>query len=270
MNIIDSKQVNLSSNSSTTSNFPLNSILYFNMNNILKKEQDILYNTISLIHAEIPVSYYTINSTNNILSINGIIYNLYFGNYNANTFKTMLLNLLGSGWNLILSSITGIYILSYTSNFIINSSSTCYNIMGFTKNTSYTSSSFSLQFPYQCNFLGVKRLKIKSNILATSNLDSFNNGRCNILTTIPCNNSSFGLIIYNNISQFKTIYPNSQLDYIDITITDESDNIINFNGIDIYLTLEINTIRTHLPDNNNLIHLLEKNKEEEQLLYNEE
>ena len=181
--IIDSKQVNLSSNSATSSNFPLNSVLYFNMNSILKKEPDILYNTISLIHAEIPVSYYIINSTNNILSITTTSttnYTLTIGNYNASTFKIMLLTLLGINWNLSLSTITGIFTLSYTSNFTVNSNSNCYSVMGFTKNTSYTSSSFSLSFPYQCNFLGVKRLKIKSNILATSNLDSFNGGRSNI------------------------------------------------------------------------------------------
>ena len=42
-----------------------------------------------------------------------------------------------------------------------------------------------------------------------------------MLCTIPVNNASFGLIIYNNISQFKTIYPNNNLDYIDIQITDD-------------------------------------------------
>ena len=266
--IIDSKQVNLSSNSATTSNFPLNSVLFFNMNNILKKENDILYNTISLIHAEIPVSYYIVNSTNNILSISGIIYKLLIGNYNASTFKTMLLGLLGLGWNLNLSTTTGIYTLNYTTSFVINSSSTCYSLMGFTKNTTYTSIANSLQFPYQCNFLSIKRLKINSNILATNNMDSINNGRSNVLCTIPANNSSFGLIIYNNISQFKTIFPNGPLDYIDITITDESDNLINFNGIDIYLTLQIDTIRNQINDTSNLIHLLQQNQDNEIAEYN--
>ena len=268
--IIDSKQVNLSSNSATISNFPSNSVLTFYLSNILKKEPDILYNTISLVHAEIPVSYYIINTTNNFLSItiSGTTtnYTLLTGNYNATTFKTMLLTLLGAGWALTLSTTTGIFTLSYTSNFTINTSSTCYTILGFVKNTSYTSTSNNLIMPYQCNFLGVKRLKIKSNILGTSNIDSYNGGRSNILCTIPANNSSFGLIIYNNISQFRTIYPNSNLDYIDITITDELDNIINFNGIDIYLTLQIDTIREHLPDNQDLTHLMKLQQEQD--IYN--
>ena len=67
--IVDSKQVNLSSNSSTTNNGSLNSVMLFNLNNILQKQKDILYNQISISHAQIPVSYYLINNTNNMLFI---------------------------------------------------------------------------------------------------------------------------------------------------------------------------------------------------------
>ena len=67
--IIDSKQINLSSFSATVKNGSLNSSLYFNLNNILKKEQDIIYNLVSVVHCEIPVSFYIINSSNNILTI---------------------------------------------------------------------------------------------------------------------------------------------------------------------------------------------------------
>ena len=101
--ITDSRQINLSSNSSTTSNGSKNSVMLFNMNNILKKEEDIIYNLISVVHAEIPVSFYTINSTNNIIVIKigvgvNISYTLTNGNYNATTFKIMLLTILPVGF----------------------------------------------------------------------------------------------------------------------------------------------------------------------------
>ena len=41
--ITDSKQINLSSASATTKNGSMNSSLFFNLHNILKKEQDIFY-----------------------------------------------------------------------------------------------------------------------------------------------------------------------------------------------------------------------------------
>ena len=72
-----SRQINLSSNSAIISNSPLNSVLTFSTNGILKKEKEILYNLISIVHAEIPVSYYIVNETNNYLSLST-------GNY---TFK---------------------------------------------------------------------------------------------------------------------------------------------------------------------------------------
>ena len=256
-----SRQINLSSNSAIISNSPLNSVLTFSTNGILKKEKEILYNLISIVHAEIPVSYYIVNETNNYLSLSTGNYTFINGNYNATTFKTMLLNLLPSNFTLNLNSSTGIYTLGYITNFTINSTSTCYKIMGFKKQTSYTSTSNSLTFIYPCNFLGVQRLKIKSNVLKTDNLDCFSKGHSNLLCTIPVNSASYGLIVFNNLVGFKNILHNTSIDFIDITITDELDNIINFNGIDIYITLQIDTIRESLPDEENLITLLENSQQ---------
>lgn len=267
--IIDSKQINLSSASATTKNGSLNSSLYFNINNILKKEQDIFYNLVSVVHCEIPVSFYIINNTNNLFSYSVIILsttyifniNLTNGNYNASTFKTMFLSKLGTGWSLSLSNSTGQFTLtSIYAGYTIRSTSTCYSLLGMAKNTNYNVVGNTFTFPYQCNFLGITRLKIKSSIIQTNNIDSYSKGKSNVLCTIPVNNASFGLIIYNNISQFKTIYPNNNLDYIDIQITDDNDNLIDFNGIDINITLQIDTIRKHLHDNDSLLHLLGQNE----------
>ena len=93
--------------------------------------------------------------------------------------------------------------------------------MGFVKNTTYTSSSNNIILPYCCNFMGINRLKIKSGIIQTNNLDSYSRGRSNMLCSIPVSSAPGGVIIYNNISQFKSIFPNNNLDYIDISIADD-------------------------------------------------
>jgi hypothetical protein len=239
----------------------MNSSLYFSINNILKKEQDIFYNLVSVVHCEIPVSFYIINSTNNGLRLKlgsnpTYPYVLKSGNYNASSFRTMLLSILPTGFTLTLNSTTGIYTLGYTSSFQISpTSSTCSKLMGFVSGTTYFSDvNNQITMPFQCNFLGITRLKIKSQIIQTNNIDSYSKGKSNMLCSIPVNNASFGLIIYNNISQFKTIYPNTNLDYIDIQITDDFDQLIDFNGIDINITLQIDTIRKYLHDNDSLIH----------------
>jgi hypothetical protein len=89
-----------------------------------------MYNTISVVHAEIPISYYTINSNNDYLNMTidsvDMTFTLTHGNYNASSFKVLLLSLLPTGFTMSLNSNTGIFTLSYTTNFTINSSSTCF------------------------------------------------------------------------------------------------------------------------------------------------
>jgi hypothetical protein len=240
MPIVISNQINLSSNTATIKNNSYNSVMIFNMP-IMKKEKNILYNQVSLIHAQIPVSYYTINETNNLFVLSTGSYELTLGNYNATLFKTMFLNLLGSSFSMSLDVSTGKYTLTKQGGFTILPSTTCYKILGLQKSTTYISSG-SLIFPYPCNFLGVNRIKIKSNILKTDNLDSNSNGHSQLLSTIPVNCSQYGLINYINYTNFKNTLNNTDITYIDITITDESDNIINFNGIDVHLTLQIDSI----------------------------
>jgi hypothetical protein len=256
--IIDSKQINLSSNSSILNNGSLKSVMTFSTNSILKKEKDILYNLISVVHCEIPVSYYIINETNNYLSLSTGNYTLLNGNYNASSFKSMLLSLIGTNFTIILDTATGKYTITHSSSdFTIYPSSTCYKLMGFIQNTTYTSIAFSITMPYPCNFLGISRIKIKSNVLKTDNIDTYSGGKSNLLTTIPVNSASYGLILYQNLVGFKNIIPNITVDYIDITLTDENDNIINFNGIDNYITLQLDTIRLQKNDETNLLELLE-------------
>ena len=256
MTIIISNQINLSSNTASIKNNSYNSVMIFNLP-VMKKEKNILYNHVSLIHAQIPVSYYTINETNNLFVLSIGSYTLTNGNYNATSFKTMFLALLGSSFTMSLDVSTGKYTLSNTSTFTILSSTTCYKILGLVKNTSYTATT-SLTFPYPCNFLGVNRLKIKSAAFKTNNLDSNNNGHSDLLATIPVDCSQYGLITYNNLVNFKNTINNTDINMIDITITDEMDNIINFNGIDIYLTIQIDSIIEDYSNNNNLHELINK------------
>ena len=131
MPITVSNQINLSSNSATIKNNSYNSVMIFNLLAI-KKEKNILYNQVSLIHAQIPVSYYTINETNNLFVLSTGSYTLINGNYNATSFKTMFLNLLGSSFSMSLDVSTGKYTLSCTSSYTILSS-TFYKILGLEK-----------------------------------------------------------------------------------------------------------------------------------------
>ena len=91
---IDSRQINLSVD---TADQYLNgsylSNVIFNMSGMLTNEDDIVMTQISVHSAQIPISYYIVNYTNNTLvykyntgSITTIVFDT--GNYNANTCIT--------------------------------------------------------------------------------------------------------------------------------------------------------------------------------------
>jgi hypothetical protein len=151
----------------------------------------------------------------------------------------MLLGILPGEYSLNLNTVMGVFNLSYTTNFKINNNSTCYKPLGFAKTTAYTSTSNSLTFPYPCNFLGVNRLKIKSNIIQSKNVDSNSNGRTAFLTRIPVSTAQYGLIVYQILVNFKCIFLNIPLDYIDIQITYEEDNELDFKNVLVYITINI-------------------------------
>jgi hypothetical protein len=153
----------------------------------------------------------------------------------------MLLTIIGSGWTIILSSSTGKYTLTHaTLDFAIKTGSTCNILMGFKKDTDYTSNIKILEFPYPCNFSGTSRVNIKSSTIQTNNLDSVSNGHSNNITSISVSAELYGIILYTNINNFQNVIYNDFLNGIDINLTDENNNPINFNGLDWFLTLEIN------------------------------
>ena len=256
MPITVSNQINLSSATASIKNGSSNSVMIFNMH-VMKKDPDVIYNEIAVINAQIPVSYYIINENNDKFVLSTATYTLTHGNYNASSFKTMLLALLGAGYAMTLDNSNGKFTLSKTGGYTIMPTTTCWKILGIQRNTTYVVP-HTLEFPYPCNFLGVNRLKIKSGVFKTNNLDSNSGGHSDLLCTIPVDVSMYSLIKYTNVVGFKNVIHNEDINYIDITITDEDDTIIDFNGIDLHLTLQINSIVKDYENDFSLGNLMKK------------
>jgi len=123
--ITDSISINLSSSSSIKQNGTMNSNLLFKCNGILKPDKNILYKTISIQNAQIPISYYLINSTNNTLVLNSVSYILIYGNYTTSSIMTMITNIIPNTYSLSFNSSTGKFTLFNSSfDFTISVSST--------------------------------------------------------------------------------------------------------------------------------------------------
>ena len=90
------KLVTVNSKNGIQENGTLKSKLLFNYKNLLSDDENILKSFVTVLNAQIPCSFYVINSTNNklVLGAPGQTKTILisYGNYNANTLITELLS----------------------------------------------------------------------------------------------------------------------------------------------------------------------------------
>ena len=252
---IDQRLITLSSDNAILNNGSFLSDVNFNFVGLLKDDKDVEMIEISVQNAQIPISFYNINVYTNILIItyNSIQYTLTLtrGNYNSTTLINEITAKLSAqsitDIAITISAITGnlTFTRAGSLNFTINSTGTINKVLGFELNTNYTSVSGILISPNPLNLLGLLKIKIASFELLTNNYDSSVNGNLNILATIPIEAGSFGLILYDNISNIEYILRNNTLDGFDLKLYGDDGNLINFNGIgwNISLLLSITRVK---------------------------
>jgi len=247
---VESKIITLTSQSATQKkNGSYLSSVYYDMGLFIKDEPDIIHRQIELQSAQIPYSFYVVNYTNNKIVIKKVI-DVSFttayipvGNYNGNSLINALVSLLtsiGIVPDISLSSINGVLTFLFQDDSIISNTSTCLEILGFDKNTTYTSVATILTAPYPLNLLGIKVLQIRSSVMNTTNFSSIHNGITTLLGTIPVSAVPFGMIDYTDKGNNRVTFTNSVIDELDIEILDgESGEFINFNNQDWTMTFVI-------------------------------
>lgn len=236
--LTDSKKIFLSPSGADIKN-SLFSELTYNIQGLVKKDKSIIYNTIRIIHAEIPYSFYIVNQYNNKLNLstgNIVIPN---GNYNANTFMVAIKSLLPVGMDITFNTTNGKFTFTYNSEFQIYNTSTCYKLIGLNK-ANYSSTSGTLVCVNPANFLGSKNIYIKAKNIILENFNTTTKDY-STLSSIALSVPPFGIVMYDNSSASKNLIKNSQLDYLNIEICDEDNNLVDFNGIEWTITLEIET-----------------------------
>ena len=268
------KIITLNSAYGSKQNGTLSSFVLFNFNGLLKEETHILRSYISVVSAQIPVSFYTINATNNALTYiyNGINPNVRYtitiasGNYNATSLITALTAAFLANtivMTITINKLTGKLSFTTASAFSFYlSTASIMTILGFTALTIFSTSNI-INAPYPLNLLGIKVISIKSSNLAISAYTSETLGFSNTLTTIPVDVPSFNLISYvSNNDLDKHILRVKHIDAIDISLTDENENYIDFNNTDWTLTLCLSTEREDLIINNLDLHQVVRNTTE--------
>ena len=203
---IHSTQIYLNS---ATADLYLNSTkksnVVFFFRNAIALEKNAIEMKVSIVNAQIPISWYLITDINNkfIITVEGISTTYYFrtGNYNVNTFISEWANSVGSGWTLTFNSIKNTISFTYTLDFILSDNdNSIFSIIGFQKGTLYSSTNNTLTGPFVCNFAGITRLNIISSCFNLYNIDSANKGVNRVLAVIPVSSLNSGYIFYNNFT----------------------------------------------------------------------
>lgn len=255
---VENRLITLNSADGIRRNTTSLSDMLFNFQNVLNDEDDIVSSNICVMNAQFPVSFYTINSTNNVFALVtnvniGNLFTIPVGNYNANTLITKMNDLVSVGASPFLlkfsfSSLTGKITITANSGSGITAITfgsftfgSFWKVVGLA-DTSITGSSL-ITFPYPLNLLGVKKLIIKSQLLGVASFDSGTNQSV-ILTTIPNNNAPFTMISYENRSNLnKALIRVRKIDSIDIIIEDEDGVKVDFNNTNWTITLVLENIR---------------------------
>lgn len=246
----DCRTISLNSQDAHTNNGYNFSDLIFNFKNILIDSEDIAYSTIGIVDAQIPVSFFLIDSDTDhlVIQVGIIVYTIFLekGNYNASNFITELstkINTTGVIVQITINRVNG------RLNFIFNNSVTLlhegsrglFRILGFDVNDDYTGTNITPPFPL--NLLGIQRIKVCSSNLATVENHDSSNSNNNVIQVIPIDVPSYCLITYtnklNNFGKMKS----RNISQIDIQLLDEFGRFIQMNGIHFCLTLQLNIFR---------------------------
>lgn len=196
----------------------------------------------SIQHAEIANTFYIINGNNNILIMNDALNGTFsttipVGNYNVTNFISTVTPLLPSGYSITYDSKTCKLTFTNTSrDFSIIGGTTCYSIIGSGLST-IASTARSLVLPNCVNFLPTARLNIRSN---SFNLGNFGiDGATDILLTIQNNGGQTARVLYQNYNNLRFLVEQNNLQQIDLRITIDDGSLCDFNGVDWYMTFQI-------------------------------
>ena len=254
---VDTKLITLTSETASIyRNGTFLSDMNFSLPSMLTDSPNIINRQFCLLNAQIPVSFYIINYTNDTLkfTINSTLYTILVsrGNYNANSLitelQTKILAATAETITITISKINGLLTFTHaTKNFTINYlGSTLNTILGLSTTSNTNSTSFSLTCTYPLNLLGIKQIQIRSKSIVAQNLSSSltGAGSCTLIASIPVDAPAFGLINYISNSDSKSSINNLNLDDMDLEIIDaETNQFINFNNVNWSMTFLLSITR---------------------------
>ena len=206
---------------------------------------------LSVLHAEICNSMYIVRYTNDVFVLDGVSYTITRGNYNVNSFITQILSQLPVGYAMTYSAITSRLTMTHTTtDFTVNADSALSNIntiMGL-GSSALTSVALTLTFPYVVNFLPIPRLNFRSSYFKTGNYNSVDNSS-DVFLCLQNNAGQNAVINYVNQTVTRYLIEDKNITQFNIRVTDESNQLINFNNVDWFMSFQIDIEYLEEPKN---------------------
>ena len=234
---ISSRQIYLNSKDGFRIDPSHTSDIFFFFNDVIAPPLNVTME-ISVVSASIPMSYNIINSTNNLLVYNtNQTFTIPIGNYNALQLADALKDNINILSNVTYSSRFNKFTFTSTQTFTIELASTCLKLLGFT-NAQHSSPNDVLTSNSIVNLSGISSIYVHSSLL-TNNLDSRTKTLSNILCRIPVDTASYGILQYINNNNFKCSVNDKTIDLLRIRLEDDDTNLIQLNGQEWVITLQV-------------------------------
>jgi hypothetical protein len=203
---------------------------------------------LSLQNASIPYSFYSITASDNTFNwgLTGLnpmqTYYVQPGNYNITQLIDVIQAAMGASYSVSYSVITSKILITHTSSDFIIYPGTINHVLGFSK-TTMTTSTANILYGRDCvNLNQIRALNIECNY-PTYNINVAQAYNQNILATIPVYVAPFSIISYTNPNNFRINLYVNKLEQIQIRIIDNNGQLVNLNGINYQMTLQLDCVK---------------------------
>ena len=127
-------------------------------------------------------------------------------------------------------------------NFTFLNSSTCFELLGFKHNISYSSTPLKLTSSICCNTFTIKNIYVSSDNFILNNVDSNNHNRSNIICSIPVKGLYNSILFYEDSSKH-LVYKLDNIVNLHIKLTDQDNYLLDMNNLHYTLTIEITIVK---------------------------
>ena len=130
-------------------------------------------------------------------------------------------------------------------NFLLESFSTCFELLGFNEKSEYNSTYISatnthiLNSVNGINLFVVRQVFIASDNFILNNINASNPNDTNILASVSVTGNPNSIIIYDNTTTRHLIHYLNNVTNLNIKLLDQDGDLLNLNGVNWSITLEL-------------------------------